>query len=199
MVSIILPYVEDRGFLTECIDSIKAQTYQDIEILEIHSSDSLAKNFNKGLEKAQGEFIKLVGDDDWLPEDSIQDLVNGMYGRAWVVANAINVTEHGHFPETPNLEELRFENMVNKNGIHNGGTMYRTEIIREIGGMDESLWTAEEYEMHLRLMKKGYLPGYVPKFVYFYRIWGGSKSIKYRRKDKKKRNAEIERIQNLYR
>jgi glycosyltransferase involved in cell wall biosynthesis len=199
MVSVIVPYNEDRGYLKLCQQSIHDQTYKDIQYLEIHSPDSVAKNINKGLKLAKGEFFKVVGEDDWLPKTSIEDLVNGMEGNSWICANAHNFSDDGFTNEIPPLEGLKFENMVNLNVIHNGTTMYRTEILREIGGMDESLWTGEEYEMHLRLMKNGYMPGYIDKFVYFYRVWGGSKSIRYRRKDPVKRKAEIERIQNMYR
>jgi GT2 family glycosyltransferase len=200
MVTIVIPYNEDRGFLRLCLDSIHEQTYKDIQLIEVHSPDSVAKNFNKGLAQAKGEFFKVVGEDDFLPKNSIEDLVNGMFDHPWICANAYNIYDGSNITrEIPPIEGLRFENMVNLNVIHNGTTMYRTEILREIGGMDESLWTAEEYEMHLRLMKNGYLPGYVPKFVYYYRVWGRSKSVTHRRKDPVKRKAEIERIQNLYR
>lgn len=198
MVSVIVPYIEDRGYLSKCLDSIYAQNYPEFEVIEVKSPASVAVNINIGLKKAEGEFLKVIGEDDWIPVNSLKVLVEGMKGHPWICANAINVEGMWKTREIPPMEGLKFENMVKLNVIHNGTTMYRTEVLREIGGMDETLWTAEEYEMHLRLMSKGYLPGYVDEFVYFYRMWGNQKSRRLRRENKPKRNAEIERIQALY-
>ncbi len=197
-VTIVVPHIEERPQYKQCIESIFSQTYQDIELIQIDTVQSVGKNFNEGLRRAKGEFFKLVGDDDWLPEDSIQNLVDGMKSHSWIVANSINVSDVMQ-PEIMQPDKLNLKDMIELNRIHNGGTMYRTDVLRKIGGMDESLWTGEEYELHLRLMKNGYIPAHVDKFVYFYRIWRNSKSVKYRRENRKRRAAEIERIQNMYR
>jgi len=198
VVSIIIPYNKDRGYLSKCLDSIWAQTYPDIEVLECQGDVPVVKNINEGIRYAAGEFFKVVGEDDWLPEDSIENLVNGMKDHPWICANAYNVYSDNTTEEIPPIEKLNLKDMCRLNVIHNGTTMYRTEIIKKIGGMDESLWTGEEYEMHLRLMSKGYMPGYVNKFVYFYRDHPGQKSRQYRRQDKQGRDAELKRIQSLY-
>ena len=199
MVSVVVPYKEDRGFLTKCIDSIHAQEYPDFEVIEVKNDAPVVVNINIGLKEARGAFFKVVGEDDWLPPNSLLDLVKGMKGHPWICANAINTDGHRvNSQETPPLDKLNLKDMANHNVIHNGTTMYRTEILREIGGMDETLWTGEEYEMHLRLMSKGFLPGYVNKFVYYYRVWGNQKSRIYRKQNKPKRDGEIKRIQALY-
>ena len=53
MVSVIVPYTEDRGYLTQCLESIKNQTYP-YELIEVHSPRSVAINFNRGLSFAKG-------------------------------------------------------------------------------------------------------------------------------------------------
>lgn len=198
MVTIIIPYNKDRGFLNKCKQSIWDQTYPYIEVLEAKGDVSVVKNINSGLKHAKGKFLKIVGEDDWLPDNAIEDLVNGMDGHPWICANAYNVYGADTTEEIPPLDKLNLKDMCEKNVIHNGTTMYRTALIRKIGGMDESLWTGEEYEMHLRLMNMGYLPGYVNKFVYFYREWNGQKSRTYRRTNNLKRDEELKRIQSLY-
>ena len=195
MVSIIVPYNKDRGFLGKCVDSIKAQTYP-CELILSQSDNSVVYNFNRGLERATGEFVKVVGEDDWLPEDSAENLVNGIGDAPWVVANAIQYRDGETWIQKP--ESLIFADMVVLNRIHMGGTMYRTEILKEIGGMDESLWTGEEYDMNLKLYSFGYLPKYLDKEVYYYRLWIGQKSKQLRRHDPEKRANEIKRIQSLY-
>ena len=77
-VTIVVPHIEERPQFNQCLQSIHQQSYQDIEFIEINTKQSVGKNFNEGLRRAKGEFFKLVGDDDWLPSTSIEDLVNGM-------------------------------------------------------------------------------------------------------------------------
>lgn len=198
MISVIVPYNKDRGFLTKCVDSIQLQTLA-CELIMSQSEKSAAYNFNRGLERATGEFVKVVGDDDWLPFDAAANLVNGIGDAPWAVANATQVDQNGGIIEVYKPETLDFAEQIKLNRIHNGGTIYRTEVLREIGGMDESLWTGEEYEMHLRMYSLGYLPKYIDKEVYFYRMWAGGKSRMLRRQNPEKRKNEITRIQNLYR
>lgn len=198
MVTLCIPYNEDRGFLKYCLASIEAQSYKDLEVIPVNTPKSVAKNVNIGLKRAKGEFFKVIGEDDWLPSTSISDLVEGIEDYPWVIANAINASGRNHVKYKPPLEKVNLLDMAILNVIHGGTTLYRTEILREIGGMDETLWTGEEYEMHLRLLSKGYSPNYIDRFVYYYRVWGDQKSRKLRRENLKNREDEIRRIQSLY-
>jgi len=198
MVTIILPYDKDRGYLQRMIDSIEAQTYDDIELITVHSPASVATNFNTGLKQAQGEFVKVVGEDDWLPEDSIQNLVDGIGDHPWICANAFNVIDRKPYIEKPNPRKLTLSHMIAKNVIHGGSTLYRTEILNEIGGMDESLWTGEEYDMNMHLMSKGYIPGYLDKEVYFYQVSNFQKSTIYRRENLIKREQALKEIRQKW-
>lgn len=99
-VSVIVPVYNAEKYLPRCINSILAQTYDNIEIIIVNdgSSDSsstliddLAKNnssvkayhqSNKGtaetrragMNYATGDYISFVDADDWLPSDSIDKL-----------------------------------------------------------------------------------------------------------------------------
>ncbi len=199
MISVIVPYDTDRGFLEQCVRSIKMQSYSDFEIIQVHRPLPVAKNFNIGLKLAKGKFCKFVTEDDWLPVNSLQDLRDGIMGQDWICANAEqheNGSSYIYRPFYPQV--VSFKENVKKNFIHGGTTLYRTEQLLEIGGMDETLWTGEEYEMHLRLMSKGYMPGYIDKEVYCHRLWSGQKSKLLRKNRKNERQKEIARIQSLY-
>ena len=198
MISVIVPYNKDRGFLQNCIDSIKSQTYKDVELVIAYGDKSVAANFNDGLSRARGEYCKFVTEDDWLPKNSLQDLADGIKDYSWIFADAMQYeSDNSYIYKTP-AEALMFESNINHNKIHGGTTLYKTEVLREIGGMNEDLWTGEEYEMHLRLFSHGYLPGYVEKVVYCHRLWGGQKSKLLRKNRKDERQKEIRRIQSLY-
>ena len=199
MISVIIPYDRDRGFLAQCERSIKMQSYSDFEIIKVNRPYPVAKNFNIGLKLAKGEFCKFVTEDDWLPVDGLKHLAEGIEDHPWICANAEQHEALGMYVYKPFYPAvISFEKNLIRNHIHGGTTLYRTEILKEIGGMDEDLWTAEEYEMHLRLMSKGYMPGYIDKVVYCHRIWSGQKSKQLRKKRKDEREKEITRIQTLY-
>ena len=80
--------------------------------------------------------------------------------------------------------------------------MYKKSIMLEVGGYNESIWTAEEYEFHLRLKSLGYKYGYIDEITYYYRYFKQSKSYQYRRKRgkefKEKRQEYIEKIKQKY-
>jgi hypothetical protein len=65
---------------------------------------------------------------------------------------------------------------------------------------DESLWTGEEYDLHLKFLSKGAKIGYIDKVVFRYRLHDLQKSIgKHSNEYKAKRKEAIEAIKNKYR
>lgn len=92
MISIIIPVYNVEQFLTQCLDSILCQTYQDFEVIlvddgspdncpricdeyarkdsrihvihQMNSGVSAARN--KGIEHAKGEWISFIDSDDWV-------------------------------------------------------------------------------------------------------------------------------------
>ena len=101
MISVIVPIYNIERYLRQCIDSILAQTYQNLEILLIDDGspdncgkicedyariDSRIKVFhtknlglsaarNMGLRNASGEYIGFVDSDDWIEPDMFKTLL----------------------------------------------------------------------------------------------------------------------------
>lgn len=195
MISVIVPYVKDRGHLEQCMRSINAQTYDDFELILSKSPASLPVNFNNGLKKAKGEFVKMVQDDDWLPEDSLEILASNIGDAPWIIGQVWQQCTDPYIYEPAYLD---FKSNVKHYVIHMGSTMYRRDVLEAVGGMDETLLTGEEYDMHLKILSMGYEPAYVAKPVYHYRMWSGGKSVQFRRNKKQWRKDELAKIRTRY-
>lgn len=104
MVSVIIPIYNTENYLERCLESIRIQTYEDMEVIMVDdgstdSSRSIANSFaekdnrfrlfiqknagvsaarNYGLDIAKGEYILFVDSDDWLESQMVERLVDNM-------------------------------------------------------------------------------------------------------------------------
>lgn len=100
MISVIVPVYNVEEYLEECLESIKRQTYIDIEVILVNDGSKeicerycekdsrfkLVNQENKGLSGARnrgmleskGEFISFVDSDDVLKEDMLEQLMKQM-------------------------------------------------------------------------------------------------------------------------
>lgn len=128
LISVVVPVYNVEKYLRECLDSILAQTYQNIEVILVDdgSKDSSGvicdeyaqrhENFrvvhkenaglgmarNTGLEYVNGEYVTFLDSDDWLEPDMIQQLYNG------IVSQNVDVCKAG-FRRVTNEKEVLFE------------------------------------------------------------------------------------------
>ena len=179
MVTIIIPYRVNRGYLDKALESIHLQNYPGaIEIIESNHDEGVSFNINRGIEMASGEFIKYLCEDDWLPVNSIKDSVEGIQGHDFIHGKAFGYFNQNKIVEyEPPIKHPTLEQNSTKNVIHGGSLMYRKSVFERIGMFDESLDCAEELEMNLRCLQAGMSIGYVDSFLYYYRRHEQQKSL----------------------
>lgn len=122
MISIVIPvYGMDNAveFLKRNLDSIKMQTYKDYEIvITDNSADDLlliaskpyevryfkskeygmARNTNQAINKADGDLIKILYQDDYFAhENALQHIVD-YFDRGWLIAGSDN-NPHPYYSE----------------------------------------------------------------------------------------------------
>lgn len=104
LISVIIPVYNVEKYLVRCVDSILAQTYQNLEVILVNDgskdgSGSICDEFaqkdsrvrvihkangglssarNAGMDAAKGEYISFIDSDDWIEEDSYERLLGLM-------------------------------------------------------------------------------------------------------------------------
>jgi len=200
-VSVILLAVKDRGFLKQARASLETQTFTNFEVIETKLKASVGKNLNKAIEKASGDYVCYLCDDDLLPPRSLEARVKVMdrtqadflHGDAEIIKLSGEVV-----PYVPRLRYPALEDMLIRNVINGGTAMYRMDIFERFGLFDEELTTAEEYEYNLMLLYQGAVLEYVDECTYIYRKHDKQKSSMDMAKRKAWRLMQIEQIKRRY-
>ena len=202
MVSIIIPFVKDRGYLAQALESIGHQTYKgEIEIIQAQSEENVGVNINNGFDVADGEIIKWLCDDDMIPPRAIEHVVKHFNDNPdidFLHSQAQNIMIDGTVIgyHEPQRETFTARELAGKNFIHGGTVAYRRECL-ESQRWDEDLWTGEEYEYHIRLLATGHKIGYLPEVTYQYRKHHKQKSSRSNR-NLKARIRAINKIKAKY-
>lgn len=211
-VGVIIPYKEDRGWLSQAIESVNRQTYKGEIHLSVQQSDnSVGYNLNRGIEDClenECSLIRYLCEDDMLTHHSIEKSVQFFKENPVHImhSNAINFYQDKRRPQQlqkPRKTNPTLEDMLEFNVLHGGTVVYRYDCFFGFDSdplFDESLWTGEEYDFNMRLMSQGCTIGYLDEVTYNYRRHSKQKSLgntdaKYQAKRKK----AIEKIKNRYR
>lgn len=132
LVSVIVPIYNVEKYLVECLDSLRAQTYDKIEVIMVDdgatdSSGDLAKDYSKkdsrfiyvhqenaglsaarntGIAHAKGEYLSFVDSDDWVDPQFIEKLVAG------ALSTGADVTIGGFIKEMDLPYKVAFDNSM---------------------------------------------------------------------------------------
>lgn len=196
-VTVIIPYKKDRGWLKDAIASVP----EGVQLLVSQGEGNWPANFNKVLDQATGDYIRWLHEDDMLTENSIEDSINAIeeQGVDFIHGNAYEIYMNaGRIPGKyiPRITEPTVQDLLVKNVIHSATLLYRREVFEQLGKMDETLNTAEEFEFNLRCLKAGFKIGYCNSFLAWYRRHPMQKVRTVPEQDKKN---EREMVKNKYR
>jgi glycosyltransferase involved in cell wall biosynthesis len=137
---------------------------------------------NAGLSVATTEWVAFCDDDDlWAPDKLASQLAAlGAAGGGWSCTGSVLVDFHldviGHqrleVGDDHLLERLRHMNVIPGGG---SSVVVGTELLRDLGGFDESLRSSEDWDCWFRLAERGPVE-VVDRPLVAYRIWAGSMS-----------------------
>jgi glycosyltransferase involved in cell wall biosynthesis len=203
LVSVIIPTRNRALLLRRTLESVLKQSTENLEVIVVDdgSTDgsgavaaamdprvSVIRNpesagvsvaRNRGIASASGEWIAFCDDDDlWAPNKLQEQLTAAdTAGANWVYAGDVNVNDQlrvlsGGPPPDPADVMARLPRC---NPLASGGSnvVVRSNILAEVGGFDAGLQRTEDWDLWIRIARKG-PPAYVRKPLVAYRFHSGN-------------------------
>lgn len=208
-VSILLTCFNHFDYLAKAVASIRSQTFRDYEVLALDdgstdgSREWIAEqrdlvpvfqaenlgtygNLNVGLERAGGEYVAILNDDDyWAPTKlemqvatlDVHPKAGLVHTSGWFVDNGGNRVDGAPigypWPEASSGQILH--ELAAKNCIITSSAMFRRSLVTEIGAFDPQFWGCGDWHMWLRVAEVSEIIR-LPDHLTFYRIHGGMAS-----------------------
>ncbi len=150
---------------------------------------NIAEATNFGLNKAQGEYIAILDDDDrWTPVTKLQKQIEFLEkNKEYVVCGGGVIVIDSSGNETLRYLKPEDDRSIKKrallaNPIAHSTAMYRRSAIEQCGLYDETLAGFQDWDVWLKLGKVGKLYNFPEHFLY-YTIWEGGGSFQQHKKN----------------
>lgn len=201
LISVVIPCFNSATYLPEAIESVLSQSYRNFEIIVVNdgSTDNTdeviqqhldriifiqqdnagpAAARNRGIREALGKYVAFLdADDTWLP-DKLQNQITILESDADC---ALVYTRFANYEESsgkslPTLSDtpsgMIFDKLLVESIILLSTVVIRREVLLEAGCFDESLLTAEDTNLWLKVARKHRIDA-VPE-VLVRRRWHGA-------------------------
>ena len=195
-ISVVLPTYNGSRFLSEALESILSQTISDFELIIIDdcSTDETPKiiaeyakkdariqvitnkrnkqlpaSLNIGFAVAKGKYLTWTSDDNRYIPTAFEEMLTvfDSYPETdFVYADMRIINEVGQFIKN---EKLKYPTALYNGCCIGACFLYRHSCFEQLGGYDETLFCAEDYEYWLRLYTNGKKFKKLNKILYEYR------------------------------
>ncbi len=180
-VSVIIPTYNRKALLRQALESVFAQSYRDFEVIVIDdgstdgTEEALRPLFerirylskpnggpasarNRGIKEARGDYIAFLDSDD-LWEPKFLEVTCDYLGRhdelAMVATGWRTLPEGKHRPRVAAslLHGDLFRRLIEQRFIRTSSVLARRAFMERVGGFNEGLEVAEDYDMWLRIAR----------------------------------------------
>ena len=198
-ISVCIPCYEMNGrgeeMLYTSLKKLRNQTFQDFEVIVSDDSKDAgiksicetftemsirhyfnsrqrgsSSNLNNAINHSNGELIKILCQDDYLPDDGLQTVVDNFdYNKGWLVTGYTMYFEDSHqqLVHTPEWNpNIKYQNSI---GTHSCLTILNDNPLM----FDENLVWYMDCEYYDRLYKRYGLPVMIEKSSMIQRLWEG--------------------------
>ena len=202
VISIIIPCFQQAHFLSDAVESVIAQTYDNWECLIVDdgspdntpiiaaqlvarypnkrlrvirkANGGLADARNAGIREAQGRYILPLDADDRLHPDFLKDTAAVLQQQPDV---SIVYVDEQNFGETSHIHRKGISNVSNllQGNVHDYCSLYRREVWQAVGGYSRAMYIgAEDWNFWLAAAKRGFRSFHIEKPLFQYRNRAGS-------------------------
>ncbi len=200
-VSVIIPTYNRLELLRETVNSVRAQTFRDFEIIVVNDGSSdgteewlaeqtditavnqpnqgIASSRNNGAAVAQGEWFAFLDHDDLWADAKLE--VQAEYLRAnsdlaMVAAKHIRLGAKAGFSGRPTwIRGDLFVKTYSESFIHTSSVMIRRDVFQEINGFPTRYKFADEFDVWLKI-SKNHTIAYVDQPLVFIRFYESNTS-----------------------
>jgi glycosyltransferase involved in cell wall biosynthesis len=204
LVSVIIPCYKQAEYLPAAIDSALAQTYSPIEVIVVNdgspddtekvclgygdkivyvsrANGGLSAARNTGVGRARGRCVKFLDSDDYLHPEQIEWQMEALAGREDRASlTAVRLYRDGrpeeyvdHVPTATAFLPDLFRD-IDWGGTH--GWLFPTSLVQAVGGFNERLRYAEDWDFFTRIGLLGTALLVDPRVGCYYRQRAGSMS-----------------------
>jgi glycosyltransferase involved in cell wall biosynthesis len=177
LVSVVTPSLDQGRYLRQALESVQAQTYEPVEhvVVDGGSSDETLEllrgydgvrwvsepdrgqshAFNKGVALARGAVIGWLNADDAYEPNAVAEAVSTLEegGAGLVYADVTRVNDDGVDPRRIRSRPTwdLWTELNDGNGVYSPAVFFTREAFEAVGGLDESLHLAMDYDLWLRI------------------------------------------------
>lgn len=216
IISVIVTTYNRKEYLTETIQSILNQTYQDFELIVVDNFSNydffalmdgfksekiiplqnqnngiIAVNRNIGIKQAKGEYIAFCDDDDSWVKNKLQnqiDIINET--KCDLVCSNMFLFKGditNILKSTSNKRINNLKNLIDNNHVNTSSVLVKNEDL--FFPEDPKLIAIEDYALWLNLCIKGFRFEFLPQPLVYFRISGMSAT---------KKNSDKKHLQEIY-
>lgn len=155
LVSVVIPTCDRPESLQRAIQSVKKQTYKNIEIIVIDDKTLTATEArNKGIGQSKGKYIAFLDDDDeWLPTkiekqmEMFKEHCSAELVICWIDDRRFDEQYIDKYKEYTILSEVLEMFRLSSTSSY----MFRASTLKNLGGFDERFPSAQEYDLAIRV------------------------------------------------
>jgi glycosyltransferase involved in cell wall biosynthesis len=202
LVSVIIPSYNHGNYLARAIESVLAQTYQNLQIVVVddgstdntkqvadgfpnvvyvyQQNQGLSAARNTGIDNSSGKYLLFLDADDWLSIDALKkniDILNAHPEAAFVSAGHVKINDDGKILEEvkEDVNSDHYLHLLQGNYIGMHATVLYARWVFDKFRFDTTLRACEDYDLYMKIARQ-YPVLHHPDIIAYYRIHGSNMS-----------------------
>ncbi|MCB2214750.1 glycosyltransferase [Desulfofustis glycolicus] len=150
-----------------------------LKILTFDGDIGATRTYNEGFQAASGKYCTYIVGDDWPHSHMIEEMVGILENMDvdFVYSDMNLVHDTGQIVRQMRMPDYSFEECFAQWFQLGVSKLYKTEWHRKVGLMDESYWSANDYDHYLRFAVAGCRFYHLPRILYSVRWHGPDRKI----------------------